>query len=121
MPSNGLRDLVVRRLIELGDGTKPLPYKEAALQSGGRVSHELIRQIALGRHSGRLGDEKIEGLAAALKVPVAQVYEVANIPQPRARWNWPARFDRLQEHERRIVESVAAGLLNAYERGQRGE
>lgn len=118
-PATPLRDLVIRRLIELGSDGQPLAYKQAALRSGGRISHETLRRIATGRLSGRgMSDDKIEGVASALGVPYAQVYDAARVPRPGARWRWPERFDRLTEHERRIVEAVAAGFLAAYERGQ---
>lgn len=111
----------MRRLLELGHDGRPLAYKPAAMRSGGRVSPELIRQIALGRHSGRMTDEKIEGLALALGVRPAVVYEAAKLPRPGSRWRWPARFDRVRDEDRRLVEAFAAALLNAEERGRRGE
>lgn len=116
-----LRDLVIRRLIELGHDGRPLAYKPAAMLSGGRVSHETIRQIATGKHSGRLSDEKIEGLAMALRVPADVIYRAAKVPKPGTRWRWPDRFDRLPEEDRRLVEAMASRLLLLHERGERGD
>jgi hypothetical protein len=115
-----LRDLVVRRLIELGHDGKPLAYKPAGMRSGGRVSGETIRQIVTGQHSGRLSDEKIEGLAMALSVPVGVIYEAAKVPRPGTRWRWPERFDRLPDEDRRLVEAMASRLLALLERSERG-
>lgn len=116
-----LRDLVIRRLIELGHDGKRLAYKPAALKSGGRVSHEIIRNIANGTHSGNLRDETVLGLSMALDVPEERIYRAAQIPRPGQRWRWPERFDRLREEDRRVVEATAGAILAAYERGRRGE
>ena len=44
-----LRQLVLRQLAVLGDGTKPISHREAAARSGGKVSHATIGNIAGGR------------------------------------------------------------------------
>lgn len=115
-----LRELVIRRRIELGTAEHPMAFKQLALRSGGRISHEIIRQIEMGRHSGRMSDEKVEGLALALGVPAARVYEAAKVPRPGTRWRWPDRFDRLPEEDRRLVEALAAKLLQLRELAERG-
>ena len=119
-PSNPLRDLVMRRLLELGEAGKPLSYRAAAMRSGGRVAPESIRQIVLGKQPSRMGDEKVEGLARALQVPASVVYEAAKMPRRGTRWRWPAKFDRLPDEDRRLVEAVAARLLTLQERRLRG-
>lgn len=116
---NGLQHLVLTRLAELGDRTGPLSGREAARRSNGLVSHELIRTIARGQHSGRITDRVAEGLSLALQVPAARIYDAAGIDQPKGRWHWPDRFERLDLAERRLVEDVAAGLLEAREKGRR--
>lgn len=116
---NALQDLALRRLAELGDASGPLPARVAAERSRGRVSYETLRSIARGAHSGRLSDRVAEGLAMALDVPVQEVYDAARIPRPQSRWLWPERFDRLDAAQRRIVEDVAGGFLEAYEKGLR--
>lgn len=118
-PSNPLRDLVIRRLLELGDGGRPLSYRAAAVRAGGRIGHERIRQIAMGKSLGRIADDTIEGLAMALQVPVSVVYEAAKMPRPGTRWRWPAKFDRLPDEDRRMVEMFASRLLVLHERGSR--
>lgn len=115
-----LRELVIRRRIELGTPGKPLAFKQVALRSGGRISHEIIRQIEMGRRPARMSDEKLEGLAAALGVQPSVVYEAAKVPRPGTRWRWPERFDRLPEEDRRLVEALAAKLVALRELAERG-
>lgn len=109
-----LRQLVLNRLMELN-----LSPREAASRSRGKVSYSTLRLISRGEHSMHLKDETLEGIALALDVPVSTVYERAGAPQPRSRWDWPSRFDRLTLPERRAVENMAAVILGAYERGLR--
>jgi hypothetical protein len=114
---NELSALVQRRLRELGDGDRPMSYKRAADRSRGKVSHEIVRQIASGVHSGRISDRIAEGLALALEVPLTMVHDIARIPRPQSRWHWPERFDRLDPAQRKLVEELAGALLEAYEKG----
>jgi hypothetical protein len=114
-----LQQLVVRRLHDLGDATGPMSAREAAKKSRGLISYETLRVIARGDHSGRISDDTAQGLAFALDVPLSQVYEAASAPQPTSRWELPPRFDRLDQSQRRVVEAVAAAMLEAYERGQK--
>lgn len=116
---NDLSELVQRKLLELGDGTRPLSFKRAADRADGKASHEIIRRIAKGVHSGRIDDTTAEGLSLALGVPVKKIYEVARVPRPQSRWVLPERFDRLDQAQRKIVEDVAAAMLEAYEKGLR--
>lgn len=113
-PVNQLQALVVSRLIELN-----LSARAAADRSRGKVSYSTLRNIARGVHGGKVGDRIAEGISAALDLPLSQVYEAAQAPQPMSRWEWPERFERLQPPERRLVEEIAAALLNAYDRGLR--
>jgi hypothetical protein len=113
-PVEQLSGLVVRRLIELD-----LSAREAASRSRGRVSYSTIRNIARGTHGGKITDTVAEGLAIALDVPLAAVYEAARVPQPLSRWEWPEKFDRLVPEERRLIEELAAALLRARGRGLR--
>lgn len=110
--------LVRDRLAELGTGDQPLSYRAAAERSRSMVSHELIRQIANNKHTGRITDTTAEGLATALELPVSLIYLAAETPRPLSKWVWPERFDHLDESERRAVESFAAAILNAREKGR---
>jgi hypothetical protein len=116
---NELQDLMLRRLAELGDPGQPLSLRRAAEKTRGLVSYEILRQIARGEHSGNVTDRSAEGIALAIGVPVEQVYQAAKVPRPSGRWQWPARFDRLDLSQRRVVEDVAAGFLDSYEKGLR--
>lgn len=116
---NELQDLVLRRLAELGDPGQPLSLRRAAERSRGLVSYEILRQITRGEHSGNITDRTAEGIAQAIDVPARVVYAAARVARPVGRWQWPERFDRLTLPQRRIVEAVAAGFLEAYEQGLR--
>lgn len=118
--AEGLQDLILTRLRELGDDTGPLTAREAARRSDPPVSYETIRNLARGvRHTGRITDRVAEGLARALEIPVARVYEAAGAPPRGEQWAWPKRFERLEPAQRELVEDVAAALLEAYDRGFR--
>lgn len=116
---NELQDLMLRRLAELGVPGSPMSIRQATERARGLVSYEILRKITRGEHSGRISDSTAEGLARALDVPVQTVYDAARVPRPVSRWQWPARFDRLDQAQRRIVEEVAGGFLEAYEKGLR--
>lgn len=118
-PVDRLQHLILARLVELGDESGPMTAREAARRASGLVSYETLRNLARGtRHTGRITDRVAEGLARALEIPVAQVYAAAGAPSPGARWEWPRRFDRLPPAQRQIVEDVAAGMLEMYDRGR---
>lgn len=116
---NELQDLVLRRLAELGEPGSPMSVRQAAKRSRGLLNYEVLRQIARGEHSNRITDTTAAGLASALDVPVQDVYNAARVPRPLTRWEWPKRFDRLDVAERKIVEDVAAAILEAREKGLR--
>jgi hypothetical protein len=122
-PVYQLRELVLRRLAELGTPGSPMSAREAARRAHNAVSFDTIYLIANGKHSGRIKTKVAEGLAAALDVPVAEVYEAAGMPRPQGRWILPERFDQLDIPQRRLIEELCAALLDAdakgYERGRR--
>lgn len=114
---NELQELVQRRLEELGTPDAPLSLRRASERSRGLVSYEILRQILRGEHSGNISDRTAEGISRALDVKVDSVYAAARVPQPRGRWHWPERFDRLDSSQRRLVEDIASALLESYEKG----
>lgn len=116
---NELMDLVLRRLAELGTPGSPMSIREATRRSHERLNYETLRKIARGEHSGDITDQTAEGLALALDVPLQQVYGAARVPRPQSRWQWPAKYDRLDLEDRRVVEDVAGALLRAREKGLR--
>lgn len=112
--------MILTRLQQLGDKDGPMTAREAARRAEGLVSYETLRNLARGvRHTGRISDRVAQGISLALQVPLAKVYEAAGAQQPGERWEWPERFDRLDPAQRQIVEEVAAGFLEAYEKGRR--
>lgn len=118
-PSEALSQLIQRRLADLGDEDGPMSLRRAVGRSRGGFSHETVRRLMLGLHSGGISDKVAQGLALALDVPLTEVYQAAQVRRPDGRWKWPARFDRLDPAQRRVVESVAAALLDASERDPR--
>lgn len=118
---NELQELVLRRLEDLGGPDGPMSLRDAAARSQGLVSYETIRKIIRGKHTGRIEPDSAEGLARALQVPVAKIYEAARQPQPQTRWVMPPRLDRLDLAQRSLVEDVAGALLDAYEKGRRAD
>jgi hypothetical protein len=117
--SNELQDLVLRRLAELGVPGSPMSIREATRRTRSRVNYETLRKIARGEHSGDIADQTAEGLSLALDIPLQEVYAAARVPRPLGRWEMPARFDRLNLEDRRVVEEMAAALLRAREQGLR--
>jgi hypothetical protein len=96
-----------------------MSIREATRRSREHLNYETLRKIARGEHSGDITDQTAEGLSLALDVPVQQVYSAARVPRPLSRWTWPAKYDRLDHEDRRVVEDVAAALLRAREKGLR--
>lgn len=114
---NQLRLLILQRLAELGERGSAMSGREAARRSGGRVSYGTIANLINGRHTGRITDRIAEGLAAALEVPVADIYEAAGAPRPLGRWSLPERFDRVPIEYRQLAEDLIAALLDSYTQG----
>lgn len=118
-PVSRLQELIRTRLAALGERGKPMSHREAARRSRGAFTNETLSAILRGNHGGGITDQTAKGLAAALEVPLTVVYEAAGAPMPESRWQMPARFDRLTPSQRKLVEDVAAALLEAYDRGRR--
>lgn len=112
-----LRFLVLTRLAELGEPGKPMSAREAARRSHNGVSYDTLYQIANGKHTGRITNRTAEGIAAALDVPVARVYDAAGAPRPQGRWLLPEEFDRLTVEQRRLIEDLCSALLAADSQG----
>jgi hypothetical protein len=117
-----LQHLVLTRLAELGTKGSPMSARKAAERSRGDVSFHTLYAIAKGQHSGRITDRTAQGIAAALDVPVARVYDAAGAPRPQGRWLPPERLDRLTLDQRKLLEDIGYALLDAdakgYERGR---
>lgn len=113
-----LAELVTERMYQLGDVNGPLSLRQVVDRSGERLSAETVRRIARGDHQGDVSERVAQGLAMALEVPLPRIYEAAGRPRPLTRWEWPTKFDRLSLKQRRLVESVADGFLQAYQQGR---
>jgi hypothetical protein len=111
--SNDLQRLVSERMAELG-----LSYRRAAAKSGGKVSHGTLNTIATGRHSWRVDDSTIEGIALALDVDESVVRAAVGRAQraPETEFVLPRRANRLSAQERRAVLSMVDALLAAAEK-----
>lgn len=118
---NALSALIQRRLDDLGDETGALSVRKAAEDSHGLISDTHLGNLIKGRaNPAGLNDDKIKGIAYAIKVDVDEVYDAANVPRPKARWTLPPQFDRMPESKRRVFEQLIAAMLDAYEQGARG-
>lgn len=117
---NGLQELVIERLSELGSPQRPLSYRAAAARSQGRVSHGTIGRIARGGHPGVLEEATLSGLALALDVPRARIELAAGIyrDQPAEPFVLPPRANRLTRRERAVVLSMIDALIAASEQGR---
>jgi transcriptional regulator with XRE-family HTH domain len=95
-----------------------LSYRRAAAQSGGKVSHGTLNTIATGRHSWRVDDSTIAGIALALDVPEDVVRAAVGRAQraPDTEFVLPKRASRLSAQERRAVLSMVDALLTAAEK-----
>lgn len=115
-----LRQLVLRQLAVLGDGTKPISHREAAARSGGKVSHATIGNIAGGRHSGNIDDKTIDGLALGLDLKPSEIRAAIRRSHVAAGkpFEVPERWQRLTHVQRKLVIALGDGLLAAYEQGR---
>jgi hypothetical protein len=116
---SSLAEAVTSQMLKLGGADGPLSLRNVVARSRGRLSTENLRRIARGEHQGNFSDRVAEGLSIALEIPLAEVYRLAGLPQPKTRWVWDAKYDRLTLAQRAIVEDVASGFLMAYEQGRR--
>ena len=101
MTTNPLARLIADRIAELD-----LSLREVSARSNGRLSHETVRNIALGRHTGMLSERVVDGLNIALRIPRRIILEAVGEP-----WPWPDRFRQLGPVERARVEALADELL----------
>lgn len=112
-----LQRLVRERLIELGSKDRPLSVRDAAARANNAISHETIRQIAAGEHSGRMEDRTVNALAVAIDVPRSRVLQALHRTQtqPLQPFRLPERANRLGLRQRRAVLTVVDAMLDAAE------
>ncbi|MGL4172633.1 MAG: hypothetical protein ACRCTR_00955 [Actinomycetota bacterium] len=111
-----LQELIDRRFSQLGDRGKPLSIRAAAARSGGQVSHETLRLLKAGRHSGSISRHTAEGLAQALDVPLTTILKLAGQRIPQGAFVLPQEADTLTSTEREAVLAVVNAILHAGDR-----
>jgi hypothetical protein len=96
-------------------------YRSLARRSGGLVSVSTLNNIATGRHSGRLTDPIVRGIALAIDVPAKEVARIAGtqLADELPPFVLPKRANRLSQPQRRVILSVVDAILTATEAGQR--
>ena len=94
-----------------------LSYRQAATKSGGKVSHGTLNSIVTGRHTWRLDDRTVEGIATALDVDEDTVRRAAGQASRTEATEFvlPPRAQRLSAQDRRAVLVMIDALLSAGE------
>lgn len=92
-----------------------LSYRRAAEKSGGLVSHGTLNSIVTGRHSWKMDDRTMRGIATALEVDLAVVEAAVGraVRVAETEFVLPERARRLSPQERRAVVSMIDALLTA--------
>lgn len=96
-------------------------YRSLARRTGGLVSVSTLNNIATGRHSGRLTDPTVHGIALAIDMPAKEVARIAGtqLADELPPFVLPKRANRLTQPQRRVILSVVDAILTATEAGQR--
>jgi hypothetical protein len=96
-------------------------YRGLARRSGGLVSVSTLNNIATGRHTGRLTDQSIRGIALAIGMPAREVARVvgADLTDELPAFVLPKRANRLSQPQRRVVVAVIDAILSAGESAAR--
>lgn len=107
-----LQQLVVDRLRELDRSMRAAAHK-------GGISVATISSIANGKHTGRLTDEVIAGLAKGLDLPARRVASAAGrgAYEVPTEFVLPDRAHRLTSTSRRVLMDMMDSLLRAQEQG----
>ncbi|MGL5828861.1 MAG: hypothetical protein ACRC0L_04740 [Angustibacter sp.] len=111
-----LKELMEKRLRDLGTDRGPLSARQAAGRSDGLVSYETLRLLLRGQHSGVISRDTAQGIAQALEVPLEQVLRLAGQRVPLGPFTLPERADTLVPAERAVVLSVVDAILDAAQR-----
>jgi len=96
-------------------------YRSLARRTGGLVSVSTLNNIATGRHSGRLTDATVRGIALAIDLPAKEVARIAGaqLADELPPFVLPKRANRLSQPQRRVILSVVDAILTATDAGQR--
>jgi transcriptional regulator with XRE-family HTH domain len=110
-----LQRLVKDRLADLDRS-----YQQAADKGG--LSKGTISAIATGKHSGRLNDDTIAKLAAALDLAPAVVADAVGRAayEVPTEFVLPERFKRLSARDRKVAMDLMDSMLRGYEADEGG-
>jgi hypothetical protein len=90
-------------------------YRNLARRTGGLVSVSTLNNIATGRHSGRLTDDSIRGIALAIGRPADDIARITGteLTDELPPFVLPKRANRLTQPQRRVIVSVVDAILSA--------
>lgn len=90
-------------------------YRTLARRTGGLVSVSTLNNIATGRHSGRLNDASIRGIALAVGTSAQNVARIlgTELTDELPPFVLPKRANRLTQPQRRVILSVVDAILTA--------
>ena len=90
-------------------------YRNLARRTGGLVSVSTLNNIATGRHSGRLTDDSIRGIALAIGRPADEIARITGteLTDELPPFVLPKRANRLTQPQRRVIVSVVDAILSA--------
>ena len=96
-------------------------YRSLARRAGGLVSVSTLNNIATGRHSGRVTDESIRGIALSIGKPAQEIARIlgAELTDELPPFVLPKRANRLTQPQRRVILSVVDAILTAADAGSR--
>jgi hypothetical protein len=90
-------------------------YRRLARLSGDLVSTSTLNNVGTGRHTGRLRDASIRGIASAVGRPAAEIAGLVgrDLQEALPPFVLPSRAHRLTQPQRRVVLSVVDAILTA--------
>ena len=96
-------------------------YRSLARRTGGLVSVSTLNNIATGRHSGRLTDASVRGIALAIGSSAKEVARIAGteLADELPPFVLPKRANRLTQPQRRVILSVVDAILTASDAASR--
>jgi hypothetical protein len=87
--------------------------RRVAGESTGLVSHETVRKIRVGLHSGNLDEDTVNGLSLALNIPRSQILGAIGrtVVAELGSWNPPSVANRMTRRQRRAVEQLITAMV----------
>lgn len=92
-------------------------YRALARRSRGAVSASTLNNIVIGKHSGKLKDGQLSGVAMAIGRPARDVAGMVgrSYADPAQPFVMPERANALSRQQRKVVLSVVDAILTAAE------